>query len=239
MKKMTTAVALASGLALSSLASATVFFTFDDPSTALEVTYTQGNAGGPGTMTYSAAPTVDLVVDGTQNGLGIVTYSTILSMNLTIGTATSFGGIFQAPVLAGSFTFSVGGNAILTGMINNGAMLTFGSTGSVVATSSNNSLTLVATDALLGQLALGGYTGLGPVFDSSFSLSNLAPRPINLTQDGYIPSFHANAAFVGNAEPIPSAGSTALAAVAGLFLFPGRRRPQKSGSLFRTVTSHV
>lgn len=238
MKSLSTAVALAAGLAVSSMASATVFFTFDDPSTALEVTYTQGAGINPGTMTYSAAPTVDLVVDGSQEGIGIVTYSTTLAMNITVGTAVGFGGLFQAPV-SGTFSFSVGGNDILTGTIQAGAMLTFSSTGSVVASSGNGSLTMVASDALLTQLALNGFTALAPTFDASFSLSNLTPRPLALTQDGYIPSFTGNAAFVGNAEVIPSAGSTALAGVAAFFLMPSRRRPQKSSSLFRTVTSHV
>lgn len=238
MKSLTAMAALGAGLALGSISSATVFFTFDDPSTALEVTYTQGAGMVPGLVTYSALPTVDLVVDGTQEGIGIVTYSTTLTMNITVGAAVGFGGLFQAPV-SGNFQFSVGGNAILTGTINTGAMLTFATTGSVVATSSNGSLTMVASDALLTQLALNGFTALAPTFDASFSLSNIAPRPIALTPDGYIPSFNANAAFVGNAEVIPSAGSTVLAGVAALVLLPGRRRPQKSESLFRTVTSHV
>lgn len=236
MKSLISSVIAVAGLAAAS--QGTIYFTFDDPTTALEVTYTEGVGLNPGNLSYNTTPIVDLVVDGSEHGLGIVTYTTNLAMDIDVGAGTGFGGFFSAPV-SGVFTFSVGGLELLRGDIAEGAVLTFGTTGSLVATSSTFSLTLTASNALLAQLALGGFTGLAAQFDSSFSLSNLTPRPLGLNTDGFITSFNANAAFVGNADVIPSPGSAVLAGAAALCLLPGRRRPNRSGSLFHTVTAHV
>lgn len=224
MRTVCAALASCAGLLAGGVSNASVFFTFQDPGTPREVTYTQGSGGNPGTITYTSGNAVFLEVNGSQEGIGVVTYATSLAMNLSVGTATAVGSFFQAPV-SGTFVFTDmgSGQTLLTGNVSIGAVLTFLSTGSIVATSSNSSLTMTAGPALLPQLGLNGFTSIVPQFDAAFSLSSLSPLPVVLTPDGYIPSFQANAAFVGNAE-VPTPGSAALAGVAAMFLVPRRRR---------------
>ncbi len=224
MRSYCAALAASAGFLAGGASNASVYFTFQDPGTPREVTYTQGAGANPGTITYTSGNAVFLEVDGTEEGIGVQTYATTLAMNLTVGTAAAAGVFFQAPV-SGTFVFTDNGsgNTLLTGTISTGAVLTFLSTGSIVATSSNASLVMAAGAALLPQLGINGFTSIVAQFDAAFSLSSLAPLPIALTPDGYIPSFQANAAFVGNAE-VPTPGSAALAGAAAAFLIPRRRR---------------
>lgn len=224
MRSICAALAATAGALAGGVSNASVFFTFQDPGTPREVLYTQGAGANPGTITYTSGNAVFLEVDGSQEGIGIQTYATTLSMNLSVGTATAVGSFFQAPV-SGTFVFTDNGSGmtLLTGSIASGGLLTFLSTGSIVATSSNSSLTMTAGAALLPQLGLNGFTSLVAQFDAAFSLSSLSPLPLVLTPDGYIPSFQANAAFVGNAE-VPTPGSAVLAGAAAVFLIPRRRR---------------
>lgn len=226
MKTRSALIAAAAGLTLAAAANATVTFTFLDPGPAREVTYTAGTSNSSGTVTYASTPAVELVFDGTQNGLPRVTYQTTLTMNITVGTAVGFGGVFSAPI-SGTFTFTeIGsGQNVLLGTLTNGALLTFGTTGVMAGTSSNATLMLVEGGPLATLLSSNGLS-LAPRFDASFSLSDITPLPLGLTANGYIPSFNASAAFVGNAEVIPSAGAAALAGVAAMFLLPGRKRRQ-------------
>ncbi|MGD9692269.1 MAG: hypothetical protein AB7G17_12605 [Phycisphaerales bacterium] len=223
MRTVCAALAASAGLLAGGASNASVFFTFQDPGTPREVTYTQGSGGNPGTITYTSGNAVFLEVDGTQEGIGVQTYATTLAMNLTVGTASAAGAFLQAPV-SGTFVFTDMGSGmtLLSGSITTGAVLTFLSTGSIVATSSNGSLVMTAGAAMLPQLNLNGFGAIVPQFDASFSLSSLSPLPLVLTPDGYIPSFTANAAFVGNAE-VPTPGSAALAGIAAMFLAPRRR----------------
>lgn len=224
MKNRCALVASIAGLALASAANAAVTFTFRDPGSPRELTYVQGGGGNPGTISYTSPTAVELVFNGAPEGLPVITYQTTLSMNLTVGVGNGFAGLFAAPV-SGTFTFrdNASNQDVLTGTLLNGALLTFGTTGGIAGTSSNNTLVYTVGGPLATVLANANLS-IVPKFDGAFSLSDIDPQPVALTQEGYIASFQASAAFVGNADVIPSAGSAALAGVAALFLVPGRKR---------------
>lgn len=224
MKSRCALVASIAGLALASAANAAVTFTFRDPGSPREVTYIQGTGANPGTITYSSPTAVELVFNGAPEGLPVISYQTTLTMNITVGVGNGFGGLFAAPV-SGTFIFrdNASNQDVLTGTLLNGALLTFGTTGGIAGTSSNNTLVYTVGGPLATVLANAGLS-IVPKFDGAFSLSDINPQPIGLTGDGYIASFQASAAFVGNADVIPSAGSAALAGVAAMVLLPGRKR---------------
>ncbi|TVQ59444.1 MAG: hypothetical protein EA379_10845 [Phycisphaerales bacterium] len=219
---------IASG-ALLQAASASVFFTFQDPSTPLEFHYTAGDGVNMGTITYDPAAVVSLKVDGTQDGFGVFSVDTRLVMDFTVGTASGVGGVFSAPT-SGTFRFEVIGGAydgtdILSGTMQEGALVSFVTAGALISTSSNGTLTLEAGQMLLDAMATVNLTELVPQFDASFSLADISPGVFGLNQFGYMTSFNANAAFVGNAVAIPSPGSAALGAIAIMLCMPQRRRP--------------
>lgn len=220
MRRSMLALAALAGAAATTAANATVYFTFDDPSTAKELTYTAGNAGGDGSLTYSGATTVDLVVDASEDGFGIITYAATLTMNLTVGAA----GIGGAPLL-GSFSFSVGGDDILVGTVNagGGSMSGFGGVGGLWFTDaiSSGAFAWEAFGDLSTQIG-GGV--LASTYNASFALSNITPFFGGVNSDGYFNSFTANVAFVGDAIwAVPSPGSAALFSIAGLVVARRRR----------------
>lgn len=225
MRKIHALAPLIAAAAFTQAASATVFFTFHDPSTPRELVYTEGDAFNDGTITYDVTKVVNLIVDGTQHGMGLVTYSSTLVMDLTVSQASGAFGVFTAFV-GGTFRFVHNGEDILVGTVDDSALVTFNTSGAMISTSSNGSLDFVAGGALLAALQAVNQTGLAPQYDSSFSLADMSPGAIGLNQDGYITSFVANAAFVGNAEVIPSPGTAALGVIAAAFLLPARRRNQ-------------
>lgn len=216
-------IAFTAAAALTHAASATVYFTFHDPSTPRELEYIAGDAFNSGSITYDVTKFVNLIVDGSEHGMGVVTYSSTLVLDLSVSTASGAFGVFTS-FIGGTFRFVHNGEDILTGYIDDGALITFATSGAMIATSSNGSLDLVAGGALLAALNAVSLTELVPQFDASFSLADINPGVLALNQFGYMPSFRANVAFVGNAEVIPSPGSTALGAIAAAFCVPGRRR---------------
>lgn len=220
MRRPMLALAALAGAAATTAANATVYFTFDDPSTAKELTYTAGNAGGDGSLTYSASTNVDLVVDATEDGFTIETYSALLTMDLTVGAA----GIGGAPI-TGTFSFSVGGNDILVGTVNagGGSMSGFGGVGGLWFTDAvtSGAFSWEAFGDLSDQI---GNGLLASTHNASFALSNITPFFGGVNQSGYFNSFTANVAFVGDAAwAVPSPGSAALFGLAGLVVSRRRR----------------
>jgi len=231
MNRSVFALSALAGAVATSAANAAVYFTFDDPTTPLELTYVAGTNNNSGSMSYSGAARVDLVVDGTEEGWGTITYSARLTMNLSVQ------GAFSPPLtmagVRGDFTFAIddgfgGFEDILVGSTVDGAGLLFagGFSGAV-----NFSNTGFEGDGEFDWTAL---NSLSSFFDgnslfgaqsASFSLAAINPGVFGLNQEGYIPSFNANAAFVGAAEvnPIPTPGTAALLAVAALVGAPRRR----------------
>lgn len=213
-------------------ANAAVYFTFDDPSTPLELSYVAGSGGGNGSISYSSAARVDLVVDGSEEGWGITTYSARLTMNLSVTASPMapfpFGSVF------GTFTFAIddglGGfedilvGTALAGMP--GLMSAGGFAGAI--TFSNTGFEGDGGFDWTALNSLSNFFNGNSLFgaqSASFSLAAINPGVFALNNEGYIPSFSANAAFVGAAEvnPIPTPGTAALLGAAGL-LGLGRRR---------------
>ena len=223
MRKMHALAAMIAMGALAQTSLATVYFTFQDPTTPLEFRYVEGDAVNNGTITYDPSAVVELKVDGSEHGFGVHTFNTTLVLDLEVTTATGNFGVFTAFVL-GTFRFIHNGEDILTGTVDDAALVTFATAGAMISTSTNNSLDLVAGGALSALLATVNLTDLVPQYDASFSLANITPGVFALNQFGYLTSFDANAAFVGNAEVIPSPGSAALGAIAVMFCMPQRRR---------------
>lgn len=213
---------LASASASAGLMTGSVYFTYDDPEgPPRELTYTAGDSNGDGTITYSSATPFDLVVDASDPGWGVVTYAATISMDVTVGQATLFNGVYMAPT-SGTFTVTVGGDDVLLGTISDGAFLIFGTTGNLAANSATGTVSMQAAGGLLAQF---GGNQIEPMFNVSWSLSDFLPGGPTLNNDGYLTSFTANTAFVGSAQVrnVPSPGSAALLAIAGLISVPRRR----------------
>lgn len=224
--------------ALCASSSAAVFFTFDDPGAGPEIRYTEGtdDATDPGALSYMGG-FVDLIVDGTEHGLGVGSFTAGLNMDIQIGAVTAqFGDLLSAPILGGTFEFrevammsgaegAPLGDILLSGALTGGGVVTFSTVGAIISTSTTGGLTMSAGPALTPLL--GGLT-LGPTFDLSFTLTNIrsltgAPG-VSMNQDGFLTSFTANSAFTGNASPVPAPGAIALMGLAGVLVLVGRHR---------------
>lgn len=234
MNRSVIALTALAGVVATSAANAAVYFTFDDPTTPLEFSYVAGSGGGSGSVSYSGAARVDLVVDGTEEGWGVITYSARLTMDLAVG-ASLFPPLPFADV-TGSFTFAIddgfgGFEDILVGSIMNTGLTPHDLTASGFAGSMSFSNTGFEGDGAFDWTAMNSLAAFfagNPLFgaqSASFSLAGITPGVFGLNAEGYIPSFNANAAFVGAAEvnPIPTPGSAALLAVAALLGVPRRR----------------
>ncbi len=228
MKRSVLALSLLAGALGTSAANAAIYFTFDDPSTPLELTYVAGTGGGSGSVTYSSAARVDLVVDGTEDGFGITTYSARLTMDLAV--APVFAPPIPIAVTTGTFTFAIddgfgGFTDILHGDAGEigGAMFAIGFSGSIsFSNDGDEDPVLFNWTAMNDLLAFLGGNQLIGAQSASFSLAALTPPVLGVNVEGYIPSFTANAAFVGHGE-IPAPGPTALFGLAGLVMARRRR----------------
>ncbi len=212
-----------------------VFFTFDDPGAGPEITHFAGDKNNAGVITYSGS-LVNLLIDGTEEGVGLVAKPAFITMNILIGQVESqFGSILTAPIIGGSFHFfdaTEGAPSEASLLLRgdfvfdafNGGLVTLNTTGALFATSTGAALTLTEGAALKPML---GALTLAPTFDVSFTLTNIrgfdgAPG-VFMTEDGYISSFFANSAFTGNAGTmlIPAPSALVLAGFAGML---GARR---------------
>ena len=211
-------------LAASNAAHANVFFGFTPVANGLEteVTYSAGNANGPGFITFADDVTVDLVVDGSAFGapIGVEHYNARLSFNLTVGQATPTG----APV-QGTITFAVGGADILVGTAGPGSGMLVGAPFNAAALIFSNyggqAFQWEHFGALSDQL---GTIEFNSFADASFAFS-YALFTGEVNQFGYYESFWANAAFAGFGEYLfPSPGGAALFGGAACLLGSRRRR---------------
>jgi len=223
--------------AVTASAPATISFTFDDPGGGPEFLFTTGTDAltNPGHLSYVGRQ-VDLIVDASEEGLGVHQFKSELVLEIEIGAVESqvnnllvssvFGGSFEFRLAPQAATEGLGSDVILAGVITSGGVATFSTTGAVLSTSTFGGLELIEGPVL--DAILGG-ADLVPVFDMSFTLTNI--RTLNggggvtLTQDGFVQSFTANSAFTGNAElgAIPTPGPAALL-VCGVGLSMTRRR---------------
>jgi len=234
MFKRALCVALVAG-GVSASSQASVFFSFADPATGPEITYTfvdspgaeanQSNeSGGTGFVSFSNA-TLSFIVDGTEEGLGVQTYDATLSMSLFIGQVLPpSGDILTAPIAGGTISFDLVNSGvsqnILTGVLTGGSLITLGSSGALLSTSTTDGLTLAAGTALSSFL---NGQSLAPIFDIAFTMTNISEPPV-INQFGFLSSFTASSAFSGNAELVPSPGSAALAGISLSLLLIRRKR---------------
>lgn len=232
MNRSVLALTALAGAVATSAANAAVYFTFDDPTTPLELSYVAGSGGGDGSVSYSSSARVDLVVDGTDEGWGTITYSARLTMDLAVSNSPA--PPFPFGEVTGTFTFAIddglgGFEDILVGTATAdlaGAMSAMGFAGAIQF--SNTGLEGDGGFDWTAMNSLSSFFDGNNLFgaqSASFSLAAINPGVFGLNGEGYIPSFNANAAFVGAAEvnPIPTPGTAALLAVAALIGAPRRR----------------
>lgn len=208
--------------ALGAASNAAISFTFHDPAGQRELTYTSAGAGS--NVSYSTAIPVALIVDGSDEGMGVLTYNTSLTMNITVGTAGPLagvpGGTFAS--MSGEFIFRdfATTDELLRGTFTSGGMVGLSSAGALL-TSNANGLSYTASGALLNALTLAGVGQLFGDFDASFTITDASPG-ITIGGDSYFASFTANTAFTGTAT-VPAPGAFALVAGAGLCVLRRRR----------------
>jgi len=206
------------GLWFTAAASASVSFTFQDPSSAMEFEYVEGDEKTDGHIGYNSPgplSPLQLTIDASDHGLEPIVFDAFLEIDLDVSTATDLGFGAIADV-SGTFRFYdiTGGELrgdfpmILEGVITEGSFFVIGTTGAQVSSSTENSLVLNAGPSLQDYLDLGNLS-LAEQMDSSFSISGIsltgggfgAP---GINQFGYLESFTSNAAYVGNAGIVPS-----------------------------------
>lgn len=220
---------IAAGMACAcgAAAEAAISFTFQDPSTAREVTQTASGAATPGSISYNPVPAVSLRVDGTEEGLGVLNYSTTLTMNISVGPGGPVSGVPGAlsALLSGNFSFFDRDSSatILTGTFTNAAIVTLTQAGAIISTSQDSLMTYTAAGALLTQLNNHGFSGLTGPSDAAFTLTDITPTAL-LNGFGFFNSFTANAAFTGTTHVVPAPGALGLTALAALGVARRRRR---------------
>jgi hypothetical protein len=211
MRTICTLAALA-GLAVVSTAQAGIAMSFADPIPGRQLHNVQNGAGlGVGQLSYDQNAVISLLIDGTDEGFGQVTFSNArMEMNLALGTAVTFGGVTQAPVI-GTFTIydmTAGRVDIVTGVASLGTYVRVGNTNSLLFSDPNFSY---LPGPALSALMAPGRTFTSPtegVFTLTSILADGGGSFIN--PDGSFRTFDANASFSGNTEVVPAPGVMAL-----------------------------
>lgn len=220
-------LAIGTTCAISASASAAISFTFEDPGPPRELTQTASGSSADGQVSYNSANVVNLVVDGTAEGFGIVTFASTLEMNISVGPASADAAIpgANAAPISGSFTFYTFGTnqSLLTGTFMNAAMVVFPQAGALISTSGDSGLIYTASGPLLQLIQGAGFSGLAAPFDASFTLTDITPN-VSVNQFEHFTSFAANAAFTGTANLIPSPSTIAMLSGMGLLGLRRRRR---------------
>ncbi len=222
MTKICIAAAVAT-LSLAGAAQAGIAFSFADPIPGRQLTSTaNAQEAGVANLTYDQSAQIQFLVDGTDVGFGSVVFQNArLEMNLSLGAASTAGGVTQAPV-TGSFTIYDFSNEvrtnILTGIADLGTYVRIGNTNSLLF--SDPSFSYVSGPALSAYLAP-GTTFTDPT-EAVFTLTSISPSSF-LNPDGTFKSFQANASFTGNTEVVPAPGALALAGLGGLLVTRRKR----------------
>lgn len=220
-----TLMAAGFAVAIASSANAGLSFSFADPVPGRQVFHAANGAGpGVGLVTYDPQARLVFLVDGsTEPNNFTATFNNVrLELNLTLGAATTIGGVTTAPV-AGTFTLrdAAAGNAvILVGTAQAGAFVRAAGTNSLQF-SDQTGFSYSAGPALQALLAPGRV--ITDPQEAVFTVTDILTNngaPL-FSGNGAIASFAANASFSGNANVVPSPGAVALA---GLGVLAGLRR---------------
>lgn len=214
-------------------ADASIFFSFADPSGGRELQHIANDVSpGVGSLVYDPTATLDLLVDGTESGLGIAVFSNVhLELDLTLGSASEvFPGLWLAPVL-GSFTFyTITEDAgrtrvdLLHGSNVDGALINtvLGSTGSWgFGATSDSGFTWTALNDLASFLGAGFF--LSGDADMAMTVTGTQGDDPFLDGQGLFGDFLANLSFSGTATVIPAPSTLGVVSLAGLALCRRRR----------------
>lgn len=209
-------------------AQASITFSFADPVPGSQLSAVADTpAPGIASLSYDTNAAINLLIDGSQEGLGITSFANARMefTNMTLGAAVTIGGITVAPI-AGSFTiYDFTGNVrtdILTGSSQNGSFVRVLGTNSLQF-STPDGFTYTAGPALQAFMAPGTF--LTAYQEASFSLTDVqAVGGGNfIGPGGVFRSFTANTSYSGNSEVIPTPGALALAGMGGLLAARRRR----------------
>ncbi|MEM8834697.1 MAG: hypothetical protein AAGD00_02645 [Planctomycetota bacterium] len=207
------------------------FFTFDDPSTPLETTFTFGDVeGNNGSITYDATVPLTLAIDGSDAGMGVSEVEANLTMSLVIDAAmvSESPFLFALGTISGTFEFTrvSDGESILSAQVNEGLVNAAGTSGSFFSNSTidqdeQGDLGLDFTAGPVLQDMLGEALELFPIYDASFTLTNI--RDTGDVDNNGNTLYAANTAFTATSNSIPAPGAVALVGIAGLCAAPRRR----------------
>lgn len=237
MNRLNVVAALCAAAGCGTAAQASVFFTFDDPDTGLEVRHEQPSMGGDpyGTMTYAdgGAPTVDLVVDVSEEpfavGTGIHEFDARLTWTAWHVQPVVDLGVLRTADLSGEFEFyDVNSNQVIfSGSFEMGLVVESQGAGSVI-TATDSSLTYTPGQALLDIYPnlefFPSWDGVYTLTDMDFDGDTIVTVDTNEGEEDFFGSFSANAAFTGTTQAIiPTPGALALAGF-GLAALSCRRR---------------
>jgi hypothetical protein len=214
-------------LAVCPIAQGSIAFSFADPGPGHQLTNTANGGGtGIGRLTYNSTQAISLIVDGTTESAGMLTFNNArLEMtNMNLGAAQTVGGVTTAPVTGGFTFFDFTGNVrtnILTATIPTGSFVRIGNTNALLFSSSQG---LVYSPGPALTTFLAGATFANPQ-EAVFTLTDVVvggSLPL-IGAGGVFNSFTANSSYSGNTATVPAPGSIVLL-VLGAGVVAGRRR---------------
>ncbi len=206
-------------------AHAGVAMSFADPIPGRQLTnLADGSGPGVGLLRYDQSAVLAFLFDGSGAGMPSTIFTDArMEMSMSLGAATTFGGITTAPV-SGFFTIydmsSGSRRDIVTGTASAGTFVRISNTNSMLFSDPDFAYTAgPALVDLTGPLVFldpteGVFTLTSVVADGGGSFIN---------PDGTFRSFEANASFTGNAEAIPAPGALVLAGLGALCVARRRR----------------
>ncbi len=216
--RLITKMALLTALGMTAAANAQIAFSFADPIPGRQL-HNEMNGGGAGIglLTYDTTAPITFLVDGTNEGFGPVTFTDArMEMLMTLGVASSAGGVTLAPV-AGTFTIYQGSGDdrvnILTGTASAGSFVRISNTNSMLFSDPDF---VYSAGAALAALMAPGRTFAGPS-EAVFTLTDVAALGGGsfIGPGGVFKSFDSNASFTGNTAVVPApAASLAMALTA-------------------------
>lgn len=213
------ALALASGAAVGSIS-----FSFADPPNGRQLTNIEdGIAPGVSLMFYDMATSLVLYVDGTDEGLGSLTFNDArMEMRFELSPAVSIGNVLIAPVSGFFRLFNAQtGNDIVTGQSADGAYVRIAGTNSILF-STPDGFTYTAGPDLTSFLPPGVVPA--PLQEAVFTLTDVLVNDGGnmFGPGGVFRNFVANASYSGTTDLIPSPGALPLLGLGALVI--GRRR---------------